>query len=97
MEGGIVGNIVPGIALVKKAPHPNAARVFVNWLLSAEGQRVYAQAKVGFSMRKDVPDFSVPALKIQPKKINPMSLEVLLAASKLQNERVVAKLLGIEY
>ncbi|MBF8265045.1 MAG: hypothetical protein HW384_909 [Dehalococcoidia bacterium] len=97
MEGGIVGNIVPGIALVKKAPHPNAARVFVNWLLSAEGQRVYAQAKVGFSMRKDVPDFSAPALKIQPKKINPMSLEVLLAASKLQNERVVAKLLGIEY
>jgi len=58
---------------------------------------VYAQAKVGFSMRKDVPDFSAPALKIQPKKINPMSLEVLLAASKLQNERVVAKLLGIEY
>ena len=97
MEGGIVGNIVPGISLVKRAPHPNAARVFVNWLLSAEGQRVYAQAKVGFSMRKDVPDFSVPALKIQPKKINPMSLEVLLAASKLQNDRVVAKLLGIEY
>ncbi len=30
-------------------------------------------------------------------KINPMSLEVLLAASKLQNDRVVAKLLGIEY
>ncbi|MDO8635844.1 MAG: extracellular solute-binding protein, partial [Dehalococcoidia bacterium] len=32
---GQLGNTV----VVKGAPHPNAARVFTNWLLSAEGQR----------------------------------------------------------
>ena len=37
--------VAPGqIAILKQAPHPNAARLWVNWLLSQEGQRVYSQA-----------------------------------------------------
>ncbi|MBI4287680.1 MAG: extracellular solute-binding protein [Chloroflexi bacterium] len=96
MEGGIVGNIVPGVALVKRAPHPNAARVFVNWLLSAEGQRVYAQAKIGLPMRNDVQDFSPPVLRMNPKRIIPMTIEAFEGASRLQSELTVARLLNIE-
>ncbi len=34
------GNVVA----LKKAPHPNAAKVFFNWLLSREGQEVFSNA-----------------------------------------------------
>jgi iron(III) transport system substrate-binding protein len=32
-----------GMALVKGAPHPNAAKLFINWMLSEEGQKVVAE------------------------------------------------------
>jgi len=63
-----------GISVPKNAPNKAAAKVFINWLLSKEGQEVYVRewaktASTGaFSMRKDVagdpkhkpsePDFS---------------------------------------
>jgi iron(III) transport system substrate-binding protein len=38
-----------------KAPNPNAARVFVNWVLSKEGSAVYANLSQDNSRRADVP------------------------------------------
>ncbi len=32
-----------GVAVFKNAPHPEAARVFVNWFLSKEGQELYVR------------------------------------------------------
>src|SRR5438552_15442142 len=29
------------LALMNRAPHPNAAKVFINWLLSREGQALF--------------------------------------------------------
>jgi len=49
------------MVLVNRAPHPNAARVFINWFLSREGQTAYQAAgqKPGESstnsLREDVP------------------------------------------
>ena len=41
--------------LVNRAPNPNAAKVFVNWLMTKEGQLIYAK-ETGFnSARKDIP------------------------------------------
>jgi ABC-type uncharacterized transport system YnjBCD substrate-binding protein len=37
------GNI-GSVALPSQSPHPNAARVFVNWLLSREGQTAFQRA-----------------------------------------------------
>jgi len=31
------------IALMKQAPHPNGAKVFINWFLSREGQTIYQE------------------------------------------------------
>jgi ABC-type Fe3+ transport system substrate-binding protein len=51
---------------MKDAPHPNAAKVFVNWLLSREGQlamqRAYVKAGVGASnsFRVDIPKDMIP-------------------------------------
>jgi iron(III) transport system substrate-binding protein len=33
-EGGLVGSGGGNIALINRAPHPNAAKVFINWFLS---------------------------------------------------------------
>lgn len=43
------------IMALKNAPHPNASKLFLNWLLSAEGQSVYTGAATLESVRKDVP------------------------------------------
>jgi iron(III) transport system substrate-binding protein len=52
------------IALIKNAPHPNAAKVFINWLLSREGQievqRVLARVQPAESRRIDIPRDNVP-------------------------------------
>jgi iron(III) transport system substrate-binding protein len=54
------------LGLVNKAPHPNAAKVFINWLLSREGQITmqieYSKARVGVSnsLRMDIPKDMVP-------------------------------------
>jgi iron(III) transport system substrate-binding protein len=53
-------NTVPGgpgfgaVALMDKAPHPNAAIVYLNWLLSKEGQMDYVKSGRN-SRRLDVP------------------------------------------
>jgi iron(III) transport system substrate-binding protein len=44
------GNLV----IFKSAPHPNATKVFVNWLLSRDGQEIYGRAMGVASRRLDV-------------------------------------------
>jgi len=42
------------LSIVKSSPHPNATKVFVNWLLSKEGQEVYGKAMGQATRRLDV-------------------------------------------
>ena len=58
-EGAFVGPSQGGVNLFKNAPHPNAAKVAINWLLSREGQDTYQKAfaqqhDVRQSMREDI-------------------------------------------
>ena len=46
-RSGVPANTRP-VAIPKNAPHPNAAKLFVNWRLSEEGQKVMQE---GFGMR----------------------------------------------
>jgi ABC-type Fe3+ transport system substrate-binding protein len=48
------------LVLLKKAPHPNAATVFVNWLLTKEAQTAWSQALYHMSRRVDVPTSHLP-------------------------------------
>ena len=51
------GSVAAGfgaVGLMNKAPHPNAARVFVNWLLSKEGIETYSRAYRAATTRNDV-------------------------------------------
>ncbi|MFH1240861.1 MAG: extracellular solute-binding protein [Pseudomonadota bacterium] len=61
IEGGL---LTPGsgcIAVVNNRPHPNAAAVFINWVLSKEGLTVWSKADGFASARLDVPTDWVPA------------------------------------
>lgn len=42
------------LAVINRAPHPSTARLFINWLLSREGQKVFSQAFGRQSLRLDV-------------------------------------------
>ncbi|TWA57331.1 iron(III) transport system substrate-binding protein [Azospirillum baldaniorum] len=54
------------VALLHKAPHPNAAKVFVNWLLSREAQADWAKRGFVNSRRKDVePGLPISAIDEQ--------------------------------
>lgn len=39
-----VGEVGGSVAILKGAPHPNAALLWARWAVSEEGQRAYAQA-----------------------------------------------------
>ncbi len=42
------------MALMKGVPHPNAARVFVNWLASREGMEIFSKSRLYSTTRSDV-------------------------------------------
>lgn len=42
------------LSVIKASPHPNATKVFVNWLLSKEGQEIYGKAMGQATRRLDV-------------------------------------------
>ncbi|MDP2645070.1 MAG: hypothetical protein Q8P24_09030, partial [Desulfobacterales bacterium] len=42
------------VGLAAKAPHPNAAKVYVNWLLSKDGQIFAQKATKYMSSRNDI-------------------------------------------
>lgn len=61
-----IGSGSGAIVLMNRHPHPNAAKVFLNWFLSLEGQIAFRQAntdelRVG-SMREDLPQEILPPL-----------------------------------
>ncbi len=55
------------IVLINRAPHPNAAKLFINWYLSREGQMTWQRAmntvvlEASDSMRIDIPKDDVLA------------------------------------
>ncbi|MDO8637442.1 MAG: extracellular solute-binding protein [Dehalococcoidia bacterium] len=79
------GTVASGnaIAAIKGGPHPNAAKVFLNWLLSQEGQTVFLKAQSLSGPRNEVPDFRPP-----PAQIKPYRLVVLTAQDEAENARL---------
>ena len=53
-EGSDVSPANGALAFYKGAPHPNAAKVYINWLLSRDGQNVFPKMMGYVSARNDV-------------------------------------------
>jgi len=53
-EGSPSSNGYGSLAVLKNPPHPNATKIFVNWLLSKEGQELYSRTLLHGTRRLDV-------------------------------------------
>jgi len=56
--------LTPGfgsVMVMNKSPHPNAGKVFLNWLLTKEGQTAFSKGMGYVSRRRDVPSDHVPS------------------------------------
>lgn len=71
-----IGSNNGAIVLMNNQPHPNAARVFINWYLSREGQIAFRQAnntqedETTTSMREDLPLNVVPEAARRRKDVD---------------------------
>ncbi|MCR8641752.1 ABC transporter substrate-binding protein [Paenibacillus sp. N1-5-1-14] len=92
-------NLVPNVAtLVKGAPHPNAAKLFADYLLSDEVQTMYA-TKLYYNPAVNVklPDDIAKLIEFDRKKVVQFDYEVLSKSTKAWLDRFnkeVAPLVG---
>ncbi len=93
-EGNPAGGFV--IAAVKDSPHPNAAKLFIDWLQTKEGQISYAEPSRATPIRKDVPDFSMPGTQLKLKKIWNRTWEFEEWANKEMKLGTVAQAFGVK-
>lgn len=77
VEGTYLSSGHGNVALVNRAAHPNAAKLFINWLLSKEGQTVFSKAYGSQSNRVDV-----PAEGLDPLKVRQTGVKYFLEADK---------------
>ena len=69
-EGMYVAGGSGHVVVLKNAPHPNAAKVFINWFLSQEGQDVYTRAMHQPTRRLDVDTKWLREFGVLPAKDN---------------------------
>jgi len=58
------------LAVASKAPHPNAARVFANWIVSKEGLEIYSRGYRAATLRNDLDESFLPPGTIPRSGVN---------------------------
>jgi ABC-type Fe3+ transport system substrate-binding protein len=69
-EGDIMGGGSCCMAVMSKAPHPHATKLFVNWVLSREGQSAWQKYAEVNSLRMDIPKIDLPPDDVPQKGVN---------------------------
>jgi iron(III) transport system substrate-binding protein len=83
------------IALMNRAPHGNAARLFINWFLNREAQTTWSKVLNLQSRRLDVPQDHIPAyLRIKPAGNYWVSYYEKDAIRSAREEAVITELFG---
>jgi ABC-type Fe3+ transport system substrate-binding protein len=82
------------LALMNNAPHPNAAKVFINWLLSKDGQTSFQKVMnapdvMMESLRVDIPKEMIPPERRRVAGVN----YILMDTPERSNQEPVGKLL----
>jgi len=82
------------IALMNQAPHPAAAKVFINWLLSREGQLSFQKTMnsdnlLVESLRTDISKDAVPAAQRRIAGVKYINMD----SAERSNQEPVTKLL----
>lgn len=85
------------ISVFKNAPHPNATRLFLNYLLSKEGQTLWSRAEGDQSSRMDVPTEGLdPERLVTPGVVYPAldEWEVTMWREKNNVEEIAKEIFG---
>ncbi len=83
------------LEMFKDGPHPNASRLFVNWILSKEGGAIYAPASEYPSARLDVPqDAFLLALVPRAGDVDPVQKYDRYEERKGELRKVAAEIFG---
>jgi ABC-type Fe3+ transport system substrate-binding protein len=80
-------------AMIKNAPHPNATKVYINGLLSKEGQALVSDGTGLESIRSDVP--STMPFRFHGPTLN-LTYEQLVMAADRYTKKHMANLLGLK-
>jgi ABC-type Fe3+ transport system substrate-binding protein len=59
---------VASVSLLQPVPHPNAAKVLLNWMLSREGQMTFQSLTKENSLRVDIPKKGVVDVSEVPQE-----------------------------
>jgi iron(III) transport system substrate-binding protein len=83
-EGSDVSPANGAVGIFARAPHPNAAKLFLNWLLTQRGQTAFARQTGYVSSRLDVPtDHALPWRVPAPNAIKTYDLKALSVKDEL--------------
>lgn len=85
-----------GVAvIINRAPHPNAVKVYVNWLLSREGQTLFSEATGSQSARVDVPTSHLAAHATRQSGVNYfLSDTEEFALTQLETAKIALEIFG---
>lgn len=86
-EGMYVTTGYGNLTILKNAPHPNSVRLFVNWLLSKEGQEIYTHGMAEPSRRLDVDSSALKKTGINAAK-DLMSIEEFYKRENQSEEKI---------
>ena len=82
------------VFLFNKAPHPNASKLFINWLLTKEGQSIWCKNMPSNSARTDVEAFEQAGVPTPGKKYFSSGRESTYAM-QLDTQKYINGLVGI--
>jgi iron(III) transport system substrate-binding protein len=93
-EGAAVSPFNGTVSLINRAPHPNAAKVLINWLLSKEGQTAVQQhlaseGNIRESLREDIPKDGIPLSQRRDPRLRYVMIS---RAADLDGENAALKL-----
>ena len=91
-EGDTAG--LGNIGKVKGAPHPNSARLFLNWLLSDEGQDLLSKTHGVLGVNSRAPDWRHATLRFTPTKLFLTSSKDMEDQARFFAEGFISKLVG---
>jgi len=79
------------VSLINRAPHPNAAKVYLNWLLSRDAQTAVARAGNYASLRLDVPTDHLDSWAVPKEGMKIIDLGTEATQKKLDDMGVLLK------
>lgn len=90
-EGQLLTAGTGALSLLAAAPHPNAAKVYINWILSKEGGKVFSEAIWGQSARVDVSAEHLPAWRMRASNMTYVNQETVQNLSRTPQSIGIAR------